>query len=101
MSDNLRKGLGEQASEKITPDSQKSTLDKAGESVTGAGDRIAGAVQPEGNKSTGQKVGDKARSGGDEASEQGQGVLGSVQEGLGNAGQAVTDTFNSATGNKK
>lgn len=46
MSDLGRKGLGEQAQEKITPDSQKSTLDKAGESLSGAGDRVAGAVQP-------------------------------------------------------
>jgi hypothetical protein len=41
-----RKGLGEQASEKLTPDSQKSTLDKATEGVTGLGDRAAAAVQP-------------------------------------------------------
>jgi len=68
MSDDMRKGLGQQvcistssmpitlgallmfvalqASEKMTPDSQKSTLDQAKESVTGAGDRIAGAAQP-------------------------------------------------------
>jgi len=30
----------------MTPDSQKSTLDQAKESVTGAGDRLAGAAQP-------------------------------------------------------
>lgn len=41
-----RKGLGEQAKEKVTPDSQKSTLDKATESVTGLGDKAASAVQP-------------------------------------------------------
>ncbi|OAL49908.1 hypothetical protein IQ07DRAFT_567372 [Pyrenochaeta sp. DS3sAY3a] len=101
MSDNLRKGLGEQAQEKITPDSQKSTLDKASESLTGAGDRIAGTVQPEGQKSTGQKLGDATRSGSDNATEQGQGVLGSVQDTLSSAGQSVSDTFNQATGNKK
>jgi len=35
-----------QASEKMTPDSQKSTLDQAKETVTGAGDRMASAAQP-------------------------------------------------------
>lgn len=46
LTDYRRKDLGEQAKEKITPDSQKSTLDKASESVTGAGDKLASAVQP-------------------------------------------------------
>lgn len=41
-----RKGLGEQAQEKITPDSQKSTTDKIGENVSGATDKVAGALQP-------------------------------------------------------
>ena len=41
-----RKGLGDQAQEKLTPDSQKSGLDQAKESVTGAYDKAAGAVQP-------------------------------------------------------
>ncbi|KAF1917074.1 heat shock protein 9/12-domain-containing protein [Ampelomyces quisqualis] len=101
MSDLGRKGLGEQAQEKITPDSQKSTLDKAGESVSGLGDKAASAVQPEGQKSTTQKLGDSTRSGGDKAQNEGGSILSSAQEGLSNAGQAVTDTFNSATGNKK
>lgn len=46
MSDLGRKGLGEQAQEKITPDSQKSTLEQAKEGVTSLGDRAAGAIQP-------------------------------------------------------
>ena len=46
MSDTGRKGVGEQISEGITPDSQKSTLDKASESVTDAGDKVAASVQP-------------------------------------------------------
>jgi hypothetical protein len=64
MSDLGRKGLGDQVKEKgmhchpytpsytfanlppATPDSQKSTLDKAGESVSGLGDKAASAVQP-------------------------------------------------------
>ena len=33
-------------SEKVTPDSQKSGLDKASESMTSAGDKVAGSMQP-------------------------------------------------------
>lgn len=40
-----RKGVGEQVSEKITPDSTKSTGDKARENVSGLADKAAGAVQ--------------------------------------------------------
>ena len=101
MSDFGRKGLGEQAQEKITPDSQKSTFDKAGESVSGLGDKVASSVQPEGQKSTTQKLGDSTRSGGDQAQNQGKGILDQASQGLSNAGQAVTDTFNQATGQKK
>ena len=101
MSDLGRKGLGDQAKEKITPDSQKSTTDKATENVSGLGDKIASSVQPEGNKSATQKLGDSTRSGGDSAQNQGSGILDSAQKGLSDAGQAVTDTFNSATGQKK
>jgi hypothetical protein len=71
MSDLGRKGLGEQAQEKrtltsphlltsehyanfppVTPQSQKSTGDKVGESVTGLGDKAASAVQPGTSSST-------------------------------------------------
>ena len=45
MSDLGRKSLGDQAKEKATPDSQKSTLEQAKEGVTGAYDRAAGSVQ--------------------------------------------------------
>jgi hypothetical protein len=76
-------------------------MDKAGENISGLGDKAASAVQPEGQKSTTQELGDSTRSGGDSAQKEGQGILGSAQEGLSNAGQAVSDTFNSATGNKK
>jgi hypothetical protein len=46
LTNNSRKGLGDQVQEKVTPDSQKSTLDKASETASGAYDRAAGAVQP-------------------------------------------------------
>jgi hypothetical protein len=102
-----RKGLGEQASEKVTPDSQKSTAQQAKEGVTGLGDRAASAVQPgtlhssslshaastnkssEGNKSATQKLGDSTRSGSDES----KGVLAQAQESLGNAAASVQDAI--------
>lgn len=41
-----RKDLSEQAKEKVKPDSQKSTMEKAGDNVTGAGDKLSSAVMP-------------------------------------------------------
>ena len=46
MSDTMRKGLGEQVGEKVTPQSQKSTGQVASENVSGLGDKVASAVQP-------------------------------------------------------
>ncbi|KAF2794094.1 chaperone/heat shock protein-like protein Hsp12 [Melanomma pulvis-pyrius CBS 109.77] len=97
MSDLGRKGFGEQAKEKVTPDSQKSTLDQATETITGLGDRAAGAVQPQGDKSATQKLGDSTRSGTDDASNQGQGILADAQNVLGNAAQSVSDTLSGTT----
>ncbi|KAF2447280.1 chaperone/heat shock protein-like protein Hsp12 [Karstenula rhodostoma CBS 690.94] len=97
MSDLGRKGLGEQAKEKVTPDSQKSTLDKASESVSGLGDKAASSVQPEGDKSVTQKAGDATRSGGDSAQNEGKGVLANAQETLGNAAQSVQDAVSGNT----
>ncbi len=41
-----RKGVTDQAQEKLTPDSQKSGVDQAKEKATGVYDKAAGAVQP-------------------------------------------------------
>jgi len=41
-----REDLSDKAQKTMTPDSQKSGLDKAKESVTDAGDKVAGTVQP-------------------------------------------------------
>ncbi|KAF2116691.1 chaperone/heat shock protein-like protein Hsp12 [Lophiotrema nucula] len=98
MSDLGRKGLGDQAKEKATPDSQKSTLDQAKEGASGAYDRAASAVQPEENKSTSQKAGDTFRSGSDDASENSKGFVAQAQDSLNSAGQAISDTL---SGNQK
>ena len=46
MSDAARKPLSDQVQEKVTPDSQKSPLDQASESITTTGDKLAGSLQP-------------------------------------------------------
>ena len=51
----------EQARDAVTPDSQKSTLDKAKDTVTNKADDVAGALQPEDQKSTTQKAGDTVK----------------------------------------
>jgi len=61
MSDQGRKDFITQAKEKITPDSTKSTQEKAKESLTGTTDRIARGVQGDESKSTGQEIHDKAQ----------------------------------------
>jgi flagellar hook-basal body complex protein FliE len=96
MSDSLRKGFGEQAQEKITPDSQKSTTDKIGENVSGATDKVVGAVQPDSEKSTTQKLGDSTRSHGDNAQKEGGSLLDSTKETLGGAANTVSDTLSNA-----
>jgi hypothetical protein len=48
-----------------------------------------------------EKLGDSTRSGGDSAQKEGGSVLESAQQGLSNAGQAVSDTLSGATGQKK
>ncbi|KAL2056218.1 hypothetical protein ABVK25_003241 [Lepraria finkii] len=58
MSDAARKDFTDKAQEKLTPGSEKSTLDKAKEGVTNTADQVAGAVQPEGDKSISQSLSD-------------------------------------------
>lgn len=98
MSDLGRKDFSQQAKEKVTPDSQKSTFEQTKEGVTGLGDRATSAIQPEGDKSATQKVGDSVRGTSDDASNQSKGLLDSASEGLSSATQSIQDTF---SGSKK
>ncbi|KAF2839754.1 hypothetical protein M501DRAFT_1003200 [Patellaria atrata CBS 101060] len=93
MSDTGRKNLSDQVSDKVTPDSQKSTLDQTKDSASGLYDRAAGAIQPESQKSTSQKMADSTRSGKDDASNEGQSILASAQETVANAAQGISDTL--------
>lgn len=47
MADHGRQDLTDKVAHKATPDSSKSTLDKAGESVSGLGDKVARDVVPD------------------------------------------------------
>ena len=102
--------------EKVTPDSQKSTMDKASESVSQTGDKLAGAVQPsmshpfscfaiashrrytnvfleDSEKSTTQKMSDSTRSGADDAQGEGKSMLQSAQDTVSGAASSVSDTL--------
>ena len=61
MSDSHRKNISTQLKEKVTPQSEKTTMQKLKESVTGSVDRVKAAVTPESHKSTSQHVADKIR----------------------------------------
>ena len=61
MSDTGRKDWSTKAKEGITPDSSKSTLDKAKEGVTDTLDRAAGETQSDSSKSTSQSAFDKGK----------------------------------------
>ncbi|KAF2810052.1 uncharacterized protein BDZ99DRAFT_462662 [Mytilinidion resinicola] len=93
MSDLGRKDLSTQLGEKITPDSQKSTLDQTKETITGAADKATAAVVPEGEKSTTQKLGDETRGTTNDASAQGKTLLDQAQETVANAAQSVADAL--------
>ncbi len=61
MSDVSRKPLSNQISEKLTPQSEKSTPQKISETVTGLADKVAAKITPNHEKSTTQQVVDKTR----------------------------------------
>ncbi|ORY87010.1 heat shock protein 9/12, partial [Protomyces lactucae-debilis] len=59
ISDTGRKDTHSKIGDKLQPDSSKSTLDKAGDAITGAADKVARDVVPDSQKSTGQSLSDK------------------------------------------
>ncbi|KAK3113274.1 hypothetical protein LTR53_009588 [Teratosphaeriaceae sp. CCFEE 6253] len=85
MSDFGRKGLGDKLSEKATPQSSKSTVDKASEAVTNLGDSVSRNVVPSSEKSTTQNLSDKVTNSKHEAQHQAGhgGMLDSVKDTLG------------------
>jgi len=61
MSDVGRKDFSTKAKEEITPDSSKSTLDKAKENITDTTDRLMGEAQSDSSKGTTQSAFDKGK----------------------------------------
>ncbi|KAG6918278.1 hypothetical protein DXG01_015370 [Tephrocybe rancida] len=58
MSDNNRQSFTDKAGAAMKPDSQKGTLEKAGDSIKGNMDSLASSAQPNSQKSGTQKAGD-------------------------------------------
>jgi len=100
MSDMGRRSFADQATDKVTPESQKPATQRVGDTASGVYDSAAGAVQPDSQKSASQKVGDTVRSGSDTTSSQSKGLAQSVTDTVGSATQGVKDTLGSATGSK-
>ncbi|KAK4888880.1 hypothetical protein LTR27_012279 [Elasticomyces elasticus] len=89
MSDSLRQSNTDKATSTLKPDSQKSGLEQAGDSVKSTADSVAGKAQPDSEKSTGQSVTDSVSGGSKDASSEGKSVVDQASEGLSNAaGQA-------------
>ncbi|KAK4556315.1 hypothetical protein LTR86_006459 [Recurvomyces mirabilis] len=60
MTDSGRKDMSSKIGDKMTPDSQKSTIDKVGDSITGGADKAGRDLVPDSQKSTTQSMSDKA-----------------------------------------
>ncbi|KAI4163550.1 MAG: hypothetical protein LQ342_002822 [Letrouitia transgressa] len=96
MSDDLRKGVGDQVQEKLTPDSQKSTTEQATEKATTAGDKVAGSLQPGDSKSTAQKLSDESRSGFDSAQDTAKSYGNQASEFASNAQSKISENLPSS-----
>ncbi|KAH9819370.1 chaperone/heat shock protein [Teratosphaeria destructans] len=59
MTDAGRKDISDKIGDKITPDSQKSTIDKAGDALSGVGDKAQRDLIPDSQKSGTQSTMDK------------------------------------------
>merc|ERR1712137_1452592 len=93
MSDALRQSTTDKAASAMKPDSQKSATEKAGDSIKNTADNVAGSVQPSGEKGVGQKASDTVSGTNNDASKQGQSVLDSASQTLGNAALSAQDTL--------
>ncbi|KAG0136033.1 heat shock protein 9/12-domain-containing protein [Tuber indicum] len=83
MSETFRKDFSTQAREEITPDSSKSTLDRAKESVTGTADRAAGGLQSDHHKSNTQEAFDRTRREKDSQKDNSESLLDKTKHALG------------------
>ena len=88
-----RQSTTDKATSAMKPDSQKSMTEKAGDSIKSTADNVAGSAQPSGEKGVGQKASDAVSGTNNDASKQGQSVLDSASETLGNAAQSAQDAL--------
>lgn len=99
MTDAGRKDFSTKIQESVTPDSQKSTLDKAKETVTDGLDKTASALTPEQDKSFTQNVGDHVQKGHDNAQKTWTAaeVLENGKKAVADAAEYVSETITGAT----
>eukprot|EP00262_Sarcandra_glabra_P021348 TRINITY_DN8980_c0_g1_i1.p2 TRINITY_DN8980_c0_g1~~TRINITY_DN8980_c0_g1_i1.p2 ORF type:complete len:119 (+),score=26.73 TRINITY_DN8980_c0_g1_i1:54-359(+) len=92
MSDSLRQDTSDKVASSLKPESQKSTLESANDSLKSAADSAASYVQPQGEKSTTQKATDAVSGDNTNTSktQQGEGLLAQAQEAIGNAAQQAS-----------
>ncbi|KAG0643487.1 heat shock protein 9/12-domain-containing protein [Tuber brumale] len=83
MTETLRKDFSTKAREEITPDSSKSTLDRAKESVTDTADRVASGLQSDQHKSNTQEIFDKTRREKDHQRDNSESLLDKTKHALG------------------
>jgi hypothetical protein len=88
-----RQSTTDKAASSLKPDSQKSGLEQAGDSIKNTADNVAGSAQPSGEKSATQKASDSVSGSSNDASKQGQSVLDQASETVGNAAQSAQDAL--------
>jgi hypothetical protein len=91
MSDLGRKSFTDKASEKLTPQDQKSYAEQGKEFVTDKVDKAQSALQPEGGKSTTQQLGDSVQKGHDDAKGEGKSLSETAGEYVESAKQSLND----------
>ncbi|KAI5816638.1 heat shock protein 9/12-domain-containing protein [Pyronema omphalodes] len=93
MSDTGRKDFTSQMGDKLKPESQKSTTESIGDTMSSTYDRAAAAVVPDSQKSTTQKMGDSMRGSSDHAEDNGKGMVQSVADSISNAAQSAKEAI--------
>jgi hypothetical protein len=90
---NRRQDTTDKIKANVKPDSEKSTLEKGQEQLTGTADSLAGKAQPDDQKSYTQQATDTASSTAGDAQKQGSNLLNQASEGLSNTVKSVQDSL--------
>ncbi|KXS13246.1 hypothetical protein M427DRAFT_156784 [Gonapodya prolifera JEL478] len=81
-----RKGVGEEAKEKITPDTQKGYGQQLSETMSGYTDKAKASFTPEDQKSTGQQMHDTARGTADDTQNDNRSMMDKAKDAMGMGG---------------